>query len=91
MVEGLLSVSPDEGLHESGLADAGRTDDGNDGRRGLVIWGAVDEGDMETGLVTLSCSTALSVCITAGLGSKCLKNQCEKRVNMGRRRGALFR
>ena len=91
MAEGLFCVAPNEGLHKGGLADAGRTDDGDDGRRGLIIRRAVDEGDMETGLVTLSCSTALSVCITAGLGSKCLKNQCEKRVTMGRRRGALFR
>ena len=74
MVEGLLSVSPDEGLHESGLADAGRTDDGDDGGRGLIIRRAVDEGDMEASLVALCGAAALSVGSATGLGGERLKN-----------------
>ena len=31
MVESLLRIASDEGLHKGGLADARRTDDGDDG------------------------------------------------------------
>lgn len=74
MVEGLLSVAPDEGFHEGGLADARGANDSNNGRRGLVIGSTIDEGDMEAGLVTLCSTTALPVCIPARPGGKCLQN-----------------
>ena len=74
MAEGLFCVAPNEGLHKGGLADAGRTDDGDDGGRGLIIRSAVDEGDMEASLVALCGAAALSVSSATGLGGECLKD-----------------
>ena len=74
MVEGLLCVASDERLHEGSLADTGRADDGDDGGRGLIIWGAVDEGDMEASLIAFSSTTALPVCIATGPGSEGLED-----------------
>lgn len=73
MVKGLLGISPDEGFHEGGLADPRRADNSNNGRRGLVTGGTVDEGDMEACLVALGSTTTLSVCIAAGPWSKGLQ------------------
>ena len=72
VVEGLLRVASDEGLHKRGLPDAGRADNCDDGGRGLVIGCAVDEGDMEACLVTLCSAASLSVCSPARLGGECL-------------------
>jgi hypothetical protein len=48
----LFGISADEGLEEGGLADAGRADDGDEARRGL-IGEPVDEGSMESLLFDL--------------------------------------
>ena len=75
VTEGLFSVASNERLHERGLADAGWADNCDDGRRGLVIGSAVDEGDMKTSLVALSGATTLSVCPATGLGGECLERE----------------
>ncbi len=73
LVEGLFGVSPDERLHQSGLSDSRRADDSNNSRWRLVIWRAVDQGDMEASLVAFSCATALPFCSPTGSWSKSLK------------------
>lgn len=72
VVQSLLGVPPNEGLHERGLADAGRANHGDDDGRRLVIGCAVDEWDMETCLVALCSAAALLVCSPARFGCKSL-------------------
>lgn len=62
LCERLFCVAPDETLEEGGLADACRPDNGDDDWRGLVVGSAVDEGDVQTGLVPLSVAATLLVC-----------------------------
>lgn len=76
-IESLFRVAADEGLEQGRLAHSGRPDDRYDDRRGLVVWCTVDEGNMETGLVPLNISSALSVCAAARLGRECLRRSCK--------------